>query len=198
MQTRVIEVDPLEDCRKVYKDAAAIMEEGGLVAIPTETVYGLGADALNTEAVANVFAVKDRPSFDPLICHFPNGKAIKDYTDVPEEIWFTDAIVWATENGIVNGYGNSLFGPDDPVTREQMAAIFYRYSKFAGYSLHEGSYDHFTDCDQVSAYAQQAMRWAVGNGLIVGMDNGLLCPGCHTRRVEFATVIQRFCETIAK
>lgn len=86
MQTRVIEVDPLEDCRKVYKDAAAIMEEGGLVAIPTETVYGLGADALNTEAVANVFAVKDRPSFDPLICHFPNAKSIKDYTDVPEAL----------------------------------------------------------------------------------------------------------------
>ena len=58
MQTRVMEVDPLEDCRKVYKEAASIMEEGGLVAIPTETVYGLGADALNTEAVANVFAVK--------------------------------------------------------------------------------------------------------------------------------------------
>ncbi len=86
MQTRVMEVDPLEDCRKVYKEAASILEEGGLVAIPTETVYGLGADALNTEAVANVFAVKDRPSFDPLICHFPNGKAIKDYTDVPEEL----------------------------------------------------------------------------------------------------------------
>lgn len=86
MQTRVMEVDPLEDCRKVYKEAAAILEEGGLVAIPTETVYGLGADALNTEAVANVFAVKDRPSFDPLICHFPNGKALKDYTDVPEAL----------------------------------------------------------------------------------------------------------------
>ncbi len=86
MQTRVIEVDPLEDCRKVYKEAAAVLEEGGLVAIPTETVYGLGADALNTEAVADVFSVKERPSFDPLICHFPNGKAIKDYTDVPEEL----------------------------------------------------------------------------------------------------------------
>ncbi len=86
MQTRVIEVDLLDDCRKVYKEAAALLEEGGLVAIPTETVYGLGADALNTDAVANVFAVKERPSFDPLICHFPNGKSIKDYTDVPAEL----------------------------------------------------------------------------------------------------------------
>lgn len=86
MQTRVIEVDPLEDCRKVYKEAATVLEEGGLVAIPTETVYGLGADALNTDAVAQVFAVKERPSFDPLICHFANAKAIKDYVDVPAEL----------------------------------------------------------------------------------------------------------------
>ena len=86
METRVIEVDPLEDCRCVYKEAAAVLAEGGLVAIPTETVYGLGADALNTEAVANVFAVKARPSFDPLICHFARAKDIADYTEVPTEL----------------------------------------------------------------------------------------------------------------
>ena len=66
--------------------AAAILREGGLVGIPTETVYGLGADALNTEAVANVFAVKERPSFDPLICHFARAKDIKEYTEVPAEL----------------------------------------------------------------------------------------------------------------
>lgn len=86
METRVIEVDPLEDCRAVYKEAAAVLADGGLVAIPTETVYGLGADAFNTEAVAGVFAVKERPSFDPLICHLPNAKALRDIADVPEEL----------------------------------------------------------------------------------------------------------------
>lgn len=86
METRVIEVDPLEDCRAVYKEAAAVLADGGLVAIPTETVYGLGADAFNTEAVAQVFAVKERPSFDPLICHLPNGRALKDVADVPEAL----------------------------------------------------------------------------------------------------------------
>ena len=86
METRVIEVDPLEDCRSVYKEASTVLAEGGLVAIPTETVYGLGADALNTEAVANVFAVKARPSFDPLICHFARAKDIADYTEVPAEL----------------------------------------------------------------------------------------------------------------
>ncbi len=86
METRVLEIDPLEDSRSIWKDAAAVLAEGGLVAIPTETVYGLGADALNPEAVAQVFAVKERPSFDPLICHLPNAKALKDITDIPAEL----------------------------------------------------------------------------------------------------------------
>lgn len=86
METRVLEIDPLEDCRSIYKEAAAVLAEGGLVAIPTETVYGLGADAFNPEAVAQVFAVKERPSFDPLICHLANAKALKDIADVPAEL----------------------------------------------------------------------------------------------------------------
>lgn len=86
METRVIEVDLLDDCRAVYKEAAAVLAEGGLVALPTETVYGLGADAFNTEAVAQVFAVKERPAFDPLICHLAHAKGLKDIADVPKEL----------------------------------------------------------------------------------------------------------------
>lgn len=86
METRVIEVDPMEDCREAYKEAASVLAEGGLVALPTETVYGLGADAFQEEAVAEVFAVKERPSFDPLICHLPHAKALRDIADVPQEL----------------------------------------------------------------------------------------------------------------
>lgn len=86
MDTRVAEVDLLDDCRAVYKEAAEVLASGGLVAIPTETVYGLGADAFNTEAVAEVFAVKERPSFDPLICHLPNAKAVREIADIPEPL----------------------------------------------------------------------------------------------------------------
>lgn len=86
METRVLEIDPLEDCRSVYKEAAALLAEGELVAIPTETVYGLGADAFNADAVAKVFAVKNRPSFDPLICHLANARALRDIADVPQEL----------------------------------------------------------------------------------------------------------------
>ncbi len=86
METRVIEIDPLENCKPLYKEAAAVLAGGGLVAIPTETVYGLGADAFNTEAVAKVFEVKERPSFDPLICHLPSAAALKDVADIPNAL----------------------------------------------------------------------------------------------------------------
>ncbi len=86
METRVIEVDLLDDCRGVYKEAAGVLAEGGLVALPTETVYGLGADAFNTAAVAEVFAVKERPSFDPLICHLARAKDVDSIADVPDEL----------------------------------------------------------------------------------------------------------------
>lgn len=128
----------------------------------------------------------------------PAVRGASPYTDVGNDMWCADAIIWATQNGIINGYGNGQYGPADPVTREQMAAMFYRYSSFKGYSLNEGSYDHFTDADKVAGYAQQAMRWAVGKGLLMGRDDGTLCPSCYTNRAEFATMIQRFCETIAK
>lgn len=120
------------------------------------------------------------------------------YTDTNEGSWYSDAILWGTEKGIINGYGGGLFGPDDPVTREQMAAIFYRYSSMKGYSLAEGSYDYFTDKDSVSGYAEAAMRWAVGNGLLIGMGDGTLCPKCNTTRAEFAAMLQRFLENLAK
>ena len=86
METRVLEIDPLDDCRKVYKETADMLAAGELVAIPTETVYGLGADAFNADAVAKVFAVKERPSFDPLICHLANARALKDIAEVPAEL----------------------------------------------------------------------------------------------------------------
>ncbi len=86
METQVIEVDPLEDGRKVYQQAAAVLAEGELVALPTETVYGLGADAYNCDAVAQVFAAKERPSFDPLILHLANARQLDEVCTVPEEL----------------------------------------------------------------------------------------------------------------
>ena len=85
-------------------------------------------------------------------------------------------------NMLILGYGNGAFGPDDPITREQMAVIFYRYSKLCGYSLTEGSYEHFEDHADISNYAQQAMRWAVGNSLMIGGTDNCLYPRAYSEK----------------
>mgnify|MGYP002660405693 FL=1 len=84
MQTELFEVDPLSDNRKLYARAAEALGAGALVGIPTETVYGLGADALNPEAVARIFEAKGRPSFDPLIIHVHHVCDVEKDTAVPE------------------------------------------------------------------------------------------------------------------
>ena len=89
MQTEMFEVDPLSDNRKLYVRAAEALAAGALVGIPTETVYGLGADALNPEAVARVFEAKGRPSFDPLIIHVHHGKEVDKYTAILKELVHT-------------------------------------------------------------------------------------------------------------
>lgn len=118
------------------------------------------------------------------------------FTDTGDNNWYTKAITWASQNGIVNGYGDGLFGPEDPVTREQMVTMFYRYAKAKGYDLTEGSLAGFTDGGQVSEFAQNAMKWAVGKGLIIGTGNDMLEPRGQSNRAEAATVITRFVEKI--
>lgn len=86
MQTRVIELDPLENNRRSIQEAAELLDKGEVVALPTETVYGLGADAFNAEAVARIYEVKQRPGFDPLIVHLHHAKLLDTVASVPEEL----------------------------------------------------------------------------------------------------------------
>ena len=86
METRICEVDPLENNESLFAEAAEILKQGGLVALPTETVYGLGADALNPEAVVQVFEAKSRPRFDPLIVHLASARELEQVAVVPDEL----------------------------------------------------------------------------------------------------------------
>ncbi len=97
----------------------------------------------------------------------PKGK--NSFTDVEAGKWYADAITWAAENGIFAGYSKDKFGPDDPITREQLAAIFYRYADYKGYDLAvKGNPDTFKDADKITDYAKTAMQWTVGSGLDEG------------------------------
>ena len=125
----------------------------------------------------------------------PAAKGANPYTDVENGAWYTEAITWANENGIAEGYGNGCFQPETPVTREQLAAFFYRYAAYKGYDITiTGSLDHFNDKDNVSEWAKDTMAWAVGYGLIGGKDNNMLDPQGEATRAEFAAMLQRFCQ----
>ena len=120
----------------------------------------------------------------------PKGE--NSFTDVEAGRWYADAITWAAENGIFAGYSMDKFGPDDPITREQLTAIFYRYADYKGYKLTvTGNLDKFEDADKITDYAKTVMQWAVGNGLIKGKSETLLDPQGTATRAEIAAMLHR-------
>ena len=117
------------------------------------------------------------------------------FTDVEAGRWYANAITWTTENGIFAGYSKDKFGPDDPITREQLTAIFYRYADYKGYKLTiTGNLDKFEDADKITDYAKTVMQWAVGNGLIKGKSENLLDPQGTATRAEISAMLHRFVE----
>ena len=123
----------------------------------------------------------------------PKGE--NSFTDVEAGRWYADAITWTAENGIFAGYSKDKFGPDDPITREQLTAIFYRYADYKGYKLTvTGNLDKFEDADKITDYAKTVMQWAVGNRLIKGKSETLLDPQGTATRAEIAAMLHRFVE----
>lgn len=116
-----------------------------------------------------------------------------DFSDVPGGTWFSDAVAWASSQGIVDGYDDDLFGPYNSLTREQLATILYRYAKWSGRSTYAptDALAGFADAADVSAYALDAMRWAVYTGLMQGSENGLE-PQSSASRAQVAAIIHRF------
>ena len=113
------------------------------------------------------------------------------FEDVANGTWYSDAIAWANENGIVEGYGNT-FAPNGEVTREQIAVIMHRYAEYIGISTnHEGDLEQFHDHDKTSVWAREAKKWAIGAGLITGKSDTVLDPAGNATRAEVATILQR-------
>lgn len=117
------------------------------------------------------------------------------FTDVASGDWFASGVAWASANGIVTGYGDGRFGPNDPITREQMAAILYRYAGFVGQStVGQADLSGYTDAGRISPYAAAPMGWAVDRGLITSVSADTLAPGGSATRAQVATILMRFCE----
>ena len=121
------------------------------------------------------------------------------FTDVPNGSWFTQAVAWAAENGIVNGVGNHKFEPDSNITREQMAAILYRYAAYKGYDVSQkADLSGYTDATSISGYAKDALAWANAQKLITGVTDTTLNPQGSATRAQVATILMRLCETVVK
>ena len=115
------------------------------------------------------------------------------FTDVEDGVWYTEAILWAQANGIVEGYGDGTFRPHASMTREEMMAVIYSYSQYKGYDVSETtSLRVFTDSVKIQSYAEDAMAWAVSVGLIVGFEDGTIRPQADSNRAQLATVLMRF------
>ena len=120
----------------------------------------------------------------------PEAGASISYDDVKTGDWYAEAVRWADEEDVVAGYGNGLFGPNDPITRQQLAAILWRYM---GSPVSDGSLSAFVDQKEISGWALPAMTWAVEQGLMVGDDGNRLNPQGQATRAEAATMLMHFC-----
>lgn len=122
-------------------------------------------------------------------------KVYWSYLDVDENAWYADSVAWCSETGLMKGYGNNLFGPEDNITREQLVFTLYNYAKYkelgnletTGIQLLD-----YSDYMSVSGYAGGAMQWALINGIIKGKDNKMLDPQGNATRAEVAQVVKNF------
>ena len=121
------------------------------------------------------------------------------FTDVASGAYYANAVAWANANGIVSGYGSGKFGPNDKVTREQLAAILYRYAQYKKYDVSGAkSLDGYTDAQSVSSYAVPALQWANAAGVVTGKSGSKLDPKGYATRAEVAAMLMRFCENVEK
>ena len=121
------------------------------------------------------------------------------FTDVENGAWYADAVAWAAANDIVNGTSATTFAPNSPITREQMAAILYRYAAYKGYDVSQkADLSGYTDAASISGYAKDALAWANAQKLITGVTDTTLNPQGSATRAQVATILMRLCETVVK
>lgn len=127
----------------------------------------------------------------------PDASYSPVFTDVADDLWYSKSIMWAYESGVVTGYGNELFGPNDVITREQLAAMMYRYEELNGGDMASRSeLSSFTDSASVSSWAKTAMEWSVSTGLISGVTASTLVPSGTATRAQCATILTRYMSRI--
>ena len=181
-------IRPLTDAGTTawYHDGVHYCIENGLMSGYGSGLFGPN-DALTRAELAQILYNKEGQ---------PGVTGGSVFTDVADGAWYTSAVTWAAANGIVTGYGNGLFGPNDPITREQLAAMLWRYAEFKDCDTTQGgmSIREFNDYGSVSGYAMDAMTWAVNAGVIGGYEDQTLRPQAGATRAQAAQMLKNFLE----
>ena len=172
-----------------FYDAVTYAYENGLM-----DGVGMGLFAPNSETTrAQLVTILHRLAGQPA----PSGDS--GFSDVETGTWYTDAVAWAAQNGIVNGVSDTQFAPGDDITREQLAVILYRYATYQGYDVSQrADLSGFVDAGTISTYAQEALSWANAQGLVLGFEDDSLRPQGNASRAQIAAVLMRFCQTLAE
>ena len=185
-KTMAAEDLPFRDVNKTdwfYNEVKYVYERDLMTGI-SPTAFSPNETATRGMAVTILWNLDGRPA-----------AAEKCFTDVAPGQYYTDAVMWAAANQIIDGYGDGKFGPHDSITREQLVVILYRYARHKAYDVTAAAdLSLFSDCGMVSGYAVNAMAWAKAHGLITGVTGTTLAPLENATRAQIAAILMRFCE----
>ncbi len=159
-----------------YYDAVRFVNQQGLMNGTSSNTFSPDSKLTRAQLAQVLYNKNGRPYVN----------STSTFTDVVADAWYADAITWATSKGIISGYGNGMVGPNDFITREQLATILWRYenSPISNYEL------QFTDTDHISQYALNALRWAAENGIMNGYSDGRLSPSDNANRSHVAQMLK--------
>ena len=169
------------DAGSWYAQAVEYVRDNGLMSGTSDTTFTPDGAMTRGMLVTTLYRAAGSPSLENENLGYP-------FADVPGDAWYADGIYWARLTGVVSGYSDEEFGPNDPVSREQLAAILWRY---AGSPAAEGGED-FADEGDISAYALQAVDWARSAGIVSGDDSGRFAPQSGATRAEAAAILRAF------
>ena len=166
-----------------FYDAVRYAYETGLMDGVEDSLFAPNSETTRAQLVTILYRLAGEPE--------PGGDS--GLTDVEADTWYTDAVAWAAQNGIVNGVSDTEFAPGDDITREQLAVILYRYAAYQGYDVSQrADLSGFGDASSIRPYAQEALSWAHAQGLVLGFEDGSLRPQGTASRAQIAAVLMRF------
>ena len=166
-----------------FYDAVRYAYENSLMDGVGDSLFAPNSETTRAQLVTILYRLAGEPE--------PGGDS--GFSDVETGTWYTDAVAWAAQNGIVNGTTDTTFAPGDDITREQLAVILYRYAAYQGYDVSQrADLSGFGDASSISGYAQEALSWAHAQGLVLGFEDGSLRPQGTASRAQIAAVLMRF------